>query len=80
MQKIGYKMSNKDEQENELSSLDSMNNQKDKFKMSGVKKEIAKIILEYSDSKLYPLRQGEERDKWFLEQMRKIRIRYLEDI
>lgn len=81
MKRIGFKTTaDLEKEKDEISCLDFMNNQTGKVVLQNIENEIARIILEYSDSKIYPMRVGEERDKWFLEQIRKIRIKYMEEI
>lgn len=77
MKKIGF---NNTKDEEPLTCRDFIENQKDKIIIKDIEKDISKIILEYCDARLYPMRNGQERDDWFLDQIRKVRIRYLEEI
>ncbi len=75
MKKIGYTTNHSKEL-----TLKKENNIINDYKISDPEQDIIKIIFEYCDERIYPLITGEAREKWFLNQVEKVRIRYLEDI
>lgn len=70
MRRIGFNTENKDTHNDKLQGI----------VLSNIKDDLAKVIFEYCDDRVYPLINGEDRDKWFLKQIQKIRVKYLEDI
>jgi hypothetical protein len=42
--------------------------------------DLIRICYEYANTCNYPLIEGEKRDRWLIERLKKYRVKYLEDI